>query len=121
MLDQTARRCAIGKANNLGRIATRIANGRKLIRSSHRGMERSEVAHHALILVLLVSMDGLCVLTKVIKTRKLLAAVTTKRALSCVFSDVTREVLAPRENHATFAIAPALEGLCWSWAVAFRT
>jgi hypothetical protein len=49
-------------------------------------MERREVAHHAFILVLFVSMNGLCVLTQVVKTRKLLAAVAAKRAFTRVFS-----------------------------------
>lgn len=30
------------------------------------------------------------------------------------------KVFAPAKDHATLAIAPALEGLCWCGAVAFR-
>jgi hypothetical protein len=37
-----------------------------LVGSSHRGMEGGKVAHHTLILVLLVSMNGLGMLTEVI-------------------------------------------------------
>lgn len=103
-------------------------------------MERGEITHHAFILVLLVSVDSLCVLTKVVKTRKLLAAVAAKRAFTRMFPsrkrnqkeedffkrrlgapDVTSKVLAPGKNHATLAIAPALEGLCWSRAITLGT
>ncbi len=49
-------------------------------------MERSEVAHHALVLVVLVGMHGLRMLAQVVEARKLLAAVTRKGALAGVFA-----------------------------------
>jgi hypothetical protein len=34
--------------------------------------------------------------------------------------DVTGQVLAPGENHATLTVAPALESLCGGWTIALR-
>jgi hypothetical protein len=67
----------------------------KLVGSGHGGMERSEVAHHALVVVLLVCMNSLCMLTKVVEAGKLLAAMAGEWAFSSVFPDVPRKMLAP--------------------------
>jgi len=95
-------------------------------------MKSSKITHHAFILLLFVGMNSLCMLTEVVKARKLLGAVASKGALASVFSvmrraeeetiekrrqglpDVTRKVFAPGEDHATFTIAPALESFCRS-------
>jgi hypothetical protein len=53
-------------------------------------MKGRELAHHALVVVLLVSMDGLCMLTEVVETGKLLCAVTCKGAFAGVFSKGVR-------------------------------
>jgi hypothetical protein len=57
-----------------------------LIGGSHRRVKRGEVAHHAFVLILLVSMDSLRVLTKIVETRELLATVTGKWAFTGVLS-----------------------------------
>ena len=100
---------------------------------SHGSVERGKVAHHGLVLLLLVRVDGLSMLPEVVKAGKLLAAVATKRALARVFSglgqlgrrvskravpDMTGKVLASGEDHATVAKTPALESLCRGRAVA---
>lgn len=41
-------------------------------------MKRGELVHHAVVLLLLVGVDGLRMLTKIIETRELLSAVTCK-------------------------------------------
>ena len=71
--------------------------------SCHGGVEGREVAHHALVLSLLVCMDGLGMLTEVDRTRKLFPTVTGGVAFSSVFpgqnnaknraADVIRSVL----------------------------
>ena len=45
-----------------------------LISSSHRSMQRRQIAHHALILLLLVRMDRLSMLAQIIEARELFAA-----------------------------------------------
>ena len=49
-----------------------------LVGGCHGGVERGEVAHHLLVLVLFVGVDGLGMLAEVIETRELLAAVTAE-------------------------------------------
>jgi hypothetical protein len=82
-------------------------------------VKRSEVTHHLFILILLISVNGLRVLTQVVKTRKLLPAMARERTLSSVFSDVPGQMLAPAEDHTTFAVASALKGFCRGRSVAF--
>lgn len=104
-----------------------------LVCSSHGSVERGKVAHHGLVLLLLVGVDCLCMLPEVVKAGELLAAMATKRALARVFSglgqlgrrvskravpDMTGKVLASGEDHATVAKTPALESLCRGRAVA---
>lgn len=90
-----------------------------LIRSSHRGMKGSQITHHTLILVLLIGMNGLSMLAKVIETGKLLPTVAGKWSFTSMFPDMSGKVLASAKHHPTFTVAPALKGLCRSWAVPF--
>lgn len=53
--------------------------------SSHTGVKSGKVAHHALILFLLVCVNSLSVLAKVIQPRELFRAMTRKRTLSGMF------------------------------------
>ena len=48
-------------------------------------MKRGEVAHHLLVLLLLVGMDGLSMLAQIIKTRELLSAMTSERTFASMF------------------------------------
>ncbi len=48
-------------------------------------MEGGELAHHVLVLLLLVCVDRLGVLAQIIEARELLAAVTREGALAGVF------------------------------------
>lgn len=117
------------------RVAVALAGpGGRLGGCGHGGMERGEVAHHLLVLVELVGVDGLRVLAQVVEARELLAAVAGERALASVFSgwmlaqepldikvcgpDVPCQVLASGEDHSAFAVAPALEGLCGGRTIA---
>lgn len=103
----------------------------------HAGVEGGELVHHALVLLLLVCVDGLSVLAEVVEARELLAAVAGEGAFAGVFPgrewervrgwirgrerdvpDVPGEVFAPAEDHPALAIAPALERLGGSGAVA---
>ena len=54
--------------------------------SGHGGMEGRELAHHTLISILLVCMNGLGMLAKIVKTRELLSTVAGERTFAGVFS-----------------------------------
>lgn len=56
-----------------------------LVGGGHGGVERGEVAHHALVLLLLVRVHRLRVLPQVVEPRELLPAVAGERALAGVF------------------------------------
>jgi hypothetical protein len=69
-----------------GHCLTTFATGStSLVSSGHGGMKRGEVAHHLLVLLLLVSMDGLSMLAQIIKTRELLSAMTGERTFASMF------------------------------------
>jgi len=68
------------------RVTTGGANGRNFVSGGHGGMEGSEIAHHGFVLFLFVGMDGLCMLTEVVETRKLLGAVASKGTFARMFS-----------------------------------
>lgn len=50
--------------------------------------------------------------------RKNISKVRTKKDGSV--PDVPSKMLAPRKDHATFAITTTLEGLCWGLAITFK-
>jgi len=52
---------------------------------SHGSMKRGQFAHHTLILFLLIGVNSLSMLTQIVEARKLLAAMTSKRALASMF------------------------------------
>jgi len=56
-----------------------------LVRCGHGGMQGRELAHHTLVGVLLVGMDGLCMLAEVVETRKLLSTMAGERTFAGVF------------------------------------
>lgn len=60
---------------------TRSALGR----GGHASVERGELVHHALVLLLLISVNGLRVLAKIVETRELLAAMAGEGAFAGVF------------------------------------
>jgi hypothetical protein len=68
-----------------GSPLTTLARCTSLIGSGHSSMKRGEVAHHLLILLLLISMDGLSMLAQVIQTRELLATVAREGTFTSVF------------------------------------
>ena len=101
-------------------------------------MERGELAHHALVVILFVGMNCLSMLAEIVETRELLGTVTCEGTLAGMFSgrravvekkkkkggewmvpDVPCEMLTPGKDHAAFAIPPTLEGLCRRWPVPF--
>jgi hypothetical protein len=90
-----------------------------LVGCGHGGVEGGELAHHPLVLLLLICMDCLCMLAQIVETRELLGAVASEGTLASVFPNVPGEVFASAEDHATFAKASTLECLCWCRAVAF--
>jgi hypothetical protein len=66
LFDAILRRCSIVGVVVVvggGSLATLPSGCANLAGSSHSGMERSEIAHHLLVLFLLISVDGLSVLT----------------------------------------------------------
>ena len=75
---------AVGEVGGLP-AAGSTSTTTKLVGCGHAGMERREVAHHALVVVLLVCMNGLCMLTEVVEAGKLLGAVAGKGTLASVF------------------------------------
>lgn len=56
----------------------------------HGGMEGGELVHHALVLVLLVGVDGLCMLAEVVEARKLFGTVTSERPFARMFPEHDR-------------------------------
>jgi hypothetical protein len=72
---------------NRGHSASTAATPANLIRRRHGRMERSQIAHHLLVLILLVCVHRLCMLAQVVQPRKLFAAVTRERSLARVFPD----------------------------------
>lgn len=65
--------------------ATFTAGLAALGRGGHRCMKGREFMHHALILVLFIGMNGLSMLTEIIKTRKLLATMASEGTLPSMF------------------------------------
>ena len=55
--------------------------------SGHGGMKSGELAHHVLVLVLLVGVNGLRVLAEVVEAGELLAAVTGERTFASMFPE----------------------------------
>jgi hypothetical protein len=80
-------------------------------------MKRSKVAHHTLILILLISVNGLSMLTKIIQARELFATMAGKGAFSCMFPDMPSQMFTPREDHPTFTVTPALESFGGRWSI----
>jgi hypothetical protein len=89
-----------------------------LVGGSHGGVQRRQLAHHALVGLLLVSVNGLCMLAEIVETRELLSAMTSERTFAGVLSNVPGEVFAPAKNHATIAITTTLERFCRRGAIA---
>lgn len=58
-----------------------------LVGGGHGSVEGGEVAHHALVLLLLVGVDGLGMLAEVVEARELLAAMAGEGALAGMFSE----------------------------------
>jgi hypothetical protein len=90
-----------------------------LVGCGHGCMEGGELAHHPLIVVLLICMHCLSMLAQIIEAGELFRAMASKGAFASVFPNVPGEVFASAEDHATLAITSALEGLCWCRTVAF--
>jgi hypothetical protein len=74
---------AAAAAAAAGPLATLLAD---LVCGSHGCMERGELAHHALVLLSLVGVDGLGVLAEVVEAGELLVAVAGERALAGVLA-----------------------------------
>lgn len=58
-----------------------------LVGRGHGGVERGEVAHHALVLLLLVCVHGLRMLAQIVEAGELLGAVAGKGAFARVFTE----------------------------------
>lgn len=88
-----------GRRRRGGLLVTTLASGGAgLVRGGHGGVEGGELAHHLLVLVLLVSVDGLRVLAQVVEARELLAAVTRERAFAGVFPEANSVNIADIEQ-----------------------
>lgn len=88
-----------------------------LVGGGHRSMERGKMTHHSLILLLLVSMDSLSMLPEIVKTRKLLSTVATKRTFAGMFPDVAGKVLTSGKNHTTVTKTSALKSFGRGWTI----
>ena len=64
---------------------TAFITGSRLGSGSHSGMQRSQIAHHLLVLIGLVSVNGLSMLTKIVKTGELFSTMTSERAFTGMF------------------------------------
>ena len=69
----------------LGSLLTLCSCGGSFVRRCHAGMQSSEIAHHLLVELLLIGVNGLGMLAEIVKSRELLGAVATERALASVF------------------------------------
>lgn len=82
-------------------------------RCGQMGVQIGQLLHHGLVAVGLLRVDGLGMLSQVVKTREGLAAVALKRPLASVFADVPSQVFATCECHVAVTEAAALEdGRC---------
>jgi hypothetical protein len=68
-------------------LAAFTAGRASLIGSRHRGMKRRKIAHHLLVLLLLISMNSLGMLAQIVETRELLATVASERTLARVLPE----------------------------------
>ena len=66
---------------------TAFITGSRLCGGSHIGMQRSQIAHHLLVLIGLVSVNGLSMLTKIVKTGELFSTMTSERAFTGMFPE----------------------------------
>jgi len=57
-----------------------------LVGGSHCSVERRELAHHTLVGVLLICMNGLGMLAQIVETRELLATMASEGTLASMFS-----------------------------------
>jgi hypothetical protein len=85
LFDQAGRGWSTVRTTNRVVVPTASPSRSQFVCCSHGGMKRGEIAHHALVLVLFVSVDSLRVLTKVVETRKLFATVAGKGAFTGMF------------------------------------
>lgn len=91
--------CGLGSGCVGRTLATAV---RRLVRRGHGRVQRREVAHHLLVEVLLVGVDGLRVLAQVVEPGELLAAVAGERPLAGVFSGgTTRQPAKKHDKSAT--------------------
>jgi hypothetical protein len=58
-------------------------------------------------------------LAEIVEARKLFGTMTGERALAGMLPNMPSQMFTPGINHATFAIASALEGFSRSWAITF--
>ena len=75
-----------GHASGVGGPLGAFATATSLGGGGHAGVEGGELLHHALVLLLLVGVDGLCMLAEVVEAGELLAAVAGEGALAGVLS-----------------------------------
>lgn len=68
----------------LAPFSARLAS---LVGCGHGGVERGEVAHHPLVLLLLIGVHGLRMLAQIVEAGELLGAVASKGAFASVFPD----------------------------------
>ena len=62
-----------------------LITGSRLCSSGHSSMQRRQIAHHLLILIDLIGVNGLSMLTKIIETRELFSTVASEGAFTGVF------------------------------------
>jgi len=97
-------------------LFTRVALGT----GRHGRVQRRQLAHHAFILLLFISMHRLRMLAQIIEAGELLPAVACEGAFAGVLSNMSGQMLAPRKDHSTLAISPARKRLCRRSAISFR-
>ncbi len=89
LLDGHGRDGAVGGGRETGRVvgtlSALLAGAAALRGCGHGSVEGGELLHHALVLVLLVGVDGLGMLAEVVEAGELLAAVAGEGALAGVF------------------------------------
>jgi len=78
------------ESGNRGDSASAAATPANLVRRRHGCMESGQIAHHLLVLVLLICVHRLRMLAQVVQSRKLFATVTRERSLARVFPDARR-------------------------------
>jgi hypothetical protein len=117
LLDETDRVGQLLRWSERDDLSTLCAWVDGLVSGGHGGVEGGEVAHHALVLFLLVGMNGLSMLTKIIESGELFVTMAAEGTFAGMFTNVPGKMFASAKDHTTFAVASTLKSFSRGRAV----